>query len=421
MIWKLAVVLSIAALTTPPLGAVSVLSHEELIDVTWQSDIVPLLLARYPQTSPEELKRAHSFAYGGSVIQDVGYYPLGNHFFTDLLHYVRSGDFIVALLREARNVHEYAFALGALSHYSADTLGHASVNLAEPILYAKLHRKYGDWVTYEEDHEAHLKTEFSFDVLEVAKHRYNSQQYHDFIGFEVSEDQLERAFRDNYGIPMDDLLHYDDLTLATFRFSVAKVVPEMTQVALATNRPRVSHERSDVAKQQFVYHLSRADYEKEYGNKYRRPGFFARILGFLIKILPLGPAKILGYHNPSALAEDFYFRSMDAAIDEYRGLLRQVKNGRLELPNRNFDTGNLTKAGEYMLCDRTYAELVQHLAKARDLSPDLRTNVLTFFQGGRPANDSIHPKDWKKVESALLVVRNLPATATSGVDAENRK
>lgn len=412
MLGKLMAVLSIAACMSQPVGAVSVLSHEEMIDVSWQSDILPLLVARYPETSPEELNRAHAFAYGGSVIQDLGYYPLGNHFFTDLLHYVRSGDFVMALLREARNVNEYAFALGALSHYAADSLGHASVNLSEPMLYSGLRRKYGDWVMYEDDHEAHLRTEFSFDVLEVAKHRYHSQQYHDFIGFEVSEDQLERAFRDTYGMAMDDLLHYDDVTLATFRFAVAKVVPEMTEVALATNRPKVNHEKSDAAKRQFVYHVSKADYEREYGNKYRRPGFFARALGFLIKHIPLGPAKILGYHNPSAQAEDYYFRSMDAAMDEYRRLLRGVKNGNLQLPNRNLDTGSISEPGEYTLCDRTYAELARRVAKVHDLDPDVQRHVLKFFKDGRPANDSINPKDWKKVESALLRIRNLPTAAT---------
>lgn len=423
MILKLTVVLAIAALMARPLGAVSVLSHEELIDITWQSDILPLLLARFPSLSLEQVNTAHSFAYGGSVIQDVGYYPLGNRFFTDLLHYVRTGDFTASLLREARNVNEYAFALGALSHYAGDSLGHASVNVSSPTLYPNLERKYGDWVTYEDDREAHLRTEFSFDVLEVAKHRYNSQQYHDFIGFNVSEDQLERAFRDTYGISMDELLHYDDLTLATFRFAVAKVVPEMTEVALATRKPKVAHERQDVAKKEFVYHISRTDYEKEFGNKYRHPGIFARILGFLIKLVPFGPAKILGYRNPTAEAEDCYFRSMDAAIDEYRHLLKQVKNEQLEIPNRNLDTGLLIHAAEYNLCDRTYAELVRRLEKTHfhEVTPAVKANVLAFFSEGRPRTGSISPRDWKKVQSALLTLESLPPPAAGDSEQGNAK
>jgi Zinc dependent phospholipase C len=413
MIWKLTVVLAIAALMAEPLGAVSVLSHEEVIDITWESDILPLLRVRFPDLSPEQVKKAHSFAYGGSVIQDLGYYPLGNRFLTDLLHYVRTGDFILWLIRDARNVNEYAFALGALSHYAADSLGHASVNIAEPGLYPKLEKKYGDWVTYEDDRQSHLRTEFSFDVLEVAKHRYNTQQYHDFIGFEVSEDLLERAFRDTYGMSMDDLLHYDDLTLATFRFAVAKVVPEMTEVALATRKPKVAHERQDVAKKEFVYHLSRTDYEKQFGNKYRRPGIFARILGFLIKLVPFGPAKILGYRNPTAQAEDYYFRSMDAAIDQYRQLLRQIKSAQLQIPNRNLDTGLPTRAGEYNLCDRTYAELIRRLEKNhfRDVPLSVKNNVLAFFSEGRPPTGSISSGEWKKIESALFRLRSAPTPA----------
>jgi len=420
MFWKFSLLLAITVSATKPLAAVSVLSHEAMVDVAWESDIVPLLLSRFPDTSPAQLKRAHSFAYGGSVIQDVGYYPLGNKFFTDLLHYVRTGDFIAFLIRDAHDVNEYAFALGALSHYAADTLGHAAVNLSEPILYPKLARKYGNWITYEDDHVAHLRTEFSFDVLEVAKHRYNTQQYHDFIGFDVSEDLLERAFRDTYGMPMDKLLHYDDLTLETFRFAVGKVVPEMTEVALATNQPKVTHERPDQAKKDFIYHLSRVDYEKQFGNKYRRPGFFARILGFLIKLLPFGPAKILGYRNPTPQAEDNYFRSMDRAMDEYRRLLHEVKNGKPMIPNRNFDTGNPTRLGEYALCDKTYAKLMKSLAKNQfnGVSPSEKADMLAFFGAGRPSNGSLSARDWKKIEAELRSLKTSSPTDSGGLEQD---
>jgi Zinc dependent phospholipase C len=394
-------------------AAVSVLSHEEMIDITWESDIRGLLLARFPGASEEQVKKAHAFAYGGSVIQDLGYYPLGNRTFTNLLHYIRSGDFVVSLIRDSRDINEYAFALGALGHYAADSWGHTSINLSVPVLYPKLRQKYGGWVTYEDDHDAHLRTEFSFDVLQVAKHRYKSQQFHDFIGFEVSEDLLERAFQDTYGMPMNKLLHYDDLTLETFRFAVAKVVPEMTEVALATHKPEIAQERGDAAKKEFLYHLSRTAYEREFGNKYRRPGIFARILGFLIKLLPLGPAKVLGYRNPTTRTEDLYFRSMDKAIDEYRQLLAQVKADRLELSNRNLDTGRPTRAGEYRLCDQAYARLLREFAKEdfRSVTPALKADLLAYFGGGMPLNGSIKPRDWKKVQAALLALKARPAAA----------
>ncbi len=408
MLCKVTLVLVAAVLICQPLAAVSVLSHEQVIDITWESDVRPLLVTRFPAATAEQMKKAHAFAYGGAVIQDVGYYPLGNQLFTNFLHYVRTGDFVASMIRDARDINEYAFALGALSHYAADAWGHSAVNLSVPILYPKLRQQFGNWVTYQDDHEAHLRTEFSFDVLEVAKHRYNSQQYHDFIGFQVSEGLLERAFQDTYGIPMDTLLHYDDLTLETFRFAVGRVVPEMTEVALATHRPAVSHERQDVAKQEFVYHLSRTDYEKQFGNKYRRPGIFARILGFLIKLIPFGPAKILGYRNPTPAAEDHYFRSMDRAIDEYRQLLRQVKTNHLEFPNRNLDTGRLIRAGDYALADRTYVALVHRLAEDqfRHVTPALRANVLAYFREGVPATGSVKSGDWEKVQAALLGLKN---------------
>jgi hypothetical protein len=383
-----------------------------VIDFAWDSDIVPALLRRFPNTTPAELKRAHAFAYGGSVIQDVGYYPLGNKKFTNILHYVRTGDFVAWMLRDARNVEEYAFALGALSHYAADSFGHPAVNLAVPVEYPRLRARFGDWIPYETNHDAHLRTEFSFDVLEVSKHRYTSQQYHDFIGFDVSEDLLERAFVDTYGISMDHLLHFDDLTLETFRFAVGRVVPEMTQVALATNRPKIEHEYHNRARQDFLYHLSRADYNRQFGSHYRRPGVFARIIGFFIRLLPFGPAKILGYRNPTPTTEDLYFRSMDHVLQEYHLLVQQVNAGDLHLPNRNLDTGWITRPGEYALADQTYADLLRRLDRDHfaHLTPAVRANILQYFASGAPANGALRPAQWKRTEQALVLLRS----ATTG-------
>ncbi len=403
-----------------PVIGYSVLSHEELIDMTWDSDLRPALLKRFPDATPQELKRARSFAYGGAVVMDVGYYPLANHKFTDLVHYVRTGDFVAWMVRDARNVEEYAFALGVLSHYAADSWGHESINLSVPLEYPKLRKKFGKWVTYEEDHEAHLRTEFSFDVLEVAKHRYNNQQYHDFIGFDVSEDQLERAFLDTYGFSLDELLHFDDLTLATFRFAVARVIPEMTEVALATHKEEIDREYHDRAKSEFLYHLSKADYEKQFGTKYRQPGIFARILGFIIHLVPLGPAKILGYRPPTRVTEDYYFRSTDQAIHHFREMVQQVNDGHLAFTNRNLDTGALSREGDYRLADQTYSDLARQLQKDgfMHLTPALKANVLDYFAAGAPTNGCIGPKQWRKTEAALSELRQaVPAQPVSSPSA----
>ena len=94
----------------------------------WTDEIRPLLLKRYPGLSEEQITEAHAYTYGGAVIQDLGYYPFGSREFSDLVHYVRSGDFVLELLLESQDVDEYAFALGALSHYAPDIAGHPAVN-----------------------------------------------------------------------------------------------------------------------------------------------------------------------------------------------------------------------------------------------------------------------------------------------------
>jgi hypothetical protein len=401
-----AALFSFALAAVLPLSSYSVLSHEELIDMAWDSDIRPALVKRFPVATADELKKAHAYAYGGSVIQDLGYYPFGSHEFTNLLHYVRTGDFVAWMIRDAKDPNELAFALGALSHYAADIWGHPAVNAGVAIEYPSLRARYGSSVTYEENPEAHLKTEFSFDVVQVAKHRYFSKQYHDFIGFEVSQSLIERAFQDTYGVPTKDLLRNEDVSIETYRFAISRVIPEMTQVALASRKQHLQ-EKNDAARQEFLYHLSRADYEKDFGAKYRRPGFFARLLAFFLKLIPkFGAFKALAYKDPTPQTEDLYFKSMDNVVNEYHKLIRQVNAKDLQIPDRNLDTGEPTLPGKYKLADEAYDDLVRRLAHDHfsHITPALKKNILEYFEDGR-ALDSVKGKRKKETESALRALK----------------
>jgi zinc dependent phospholipase C len=405
----LSLVLLFALLSPRNLSAYGVLSHEELIDIAWDSDIRPALLKRFPEATPEEVQKAHAFAYGGAVIQDLGYYPFGNHEFTNLLHYVRTGDYVAWMLREARTINEFAFALGALSHYAADIWGHPAVNSGVGLEYPKLRAKFGKVVTYEDNPEAHLKTEFSFDVVQVDKRRYISKEYHDFIGFQVSEDLLERAFQDTYGITLDSMLHFDDLTIETYRFGVSRVIPEMTQVALVFRNHRKLPEIPDQARKTFLYHLSRADYERDFGAKYRKPGIFARILAFLLKLIPkFGSFKALAYKDPTPQTEDLYFKSMDNVVEQYHKLLQQANNGDLKFADLNLDSGGETRAGRYLLADKTYSQLVRRLADNRfaHVTPALKANILQFFASG-VVRSEVKKKGWQKTQAALAQLRKV--------------
>ena len=200
---------------------------------------------------------------------------------------------------------------------------------------------------------------------------------------------------------------------------MAKVIPEMTQVALATHKPEIGREYPDAAKKEFLYHLSRADYEREFSSRYRHPGIFARILGFFIKLVPFGPAKILGYRNPTPLTEDYYFRSMDRVLAQYHRLIEQANAANRDFPNLNLDTGYPTRKGEYALADQTYADLVQRLARDHfvHLTPAVQRNILAYFAGGEPANGSLKPSAWRKTAMALLQLRSAHAGAPAAKPA----
>jgi len=397
----------------------SVLTHEAIIDSVWDSSIQKMLLQRFPAATPEELEKARAHTYGGCIIQDMGYYPFGSHLFTDLTHYVRSGDFIVALIRESQDLNEYAFALGALAHYAADNNGHRiATNLAVPILYPKLRAKFGKMVTYWDHPTSHIRTEFGFDVLQIAQGRYAPNRYHSFIGFEVSKPVLERAFLATYAMELKDVFANLDLAIGSFRYSVSSVIPGMTRVAWQLKGDEITKEIPGITRQKFLYNLSRASYEKDFGTMYHRPGLGTRILAWILRIIPkFGPFKSLAFKAPTPEVEKMFMASFNATLDNYRQLLANVSAGRLVLANQNFDLGQPSAAGAYLGADETFDRLLDKLAdrKFAGVSPELRRNILDYYKDRKPPASPAPKKaasEWAKLTVQLDQLRTaIPASS----------
>jgi hypothetical protein len=363
--------------------AYSVLSHEANIDALWEAGIQPLLVRRFPRATPEELQKARAYAYGGSVIQDLGYFPFGSRFFSNLLHYVRSGDFVEAMIGEANDLPGYAFALGALAHYSADNIGHPeAVNRSVALMYPKLRARYGSSVTYADAPTAHVVVEFSFDVVQVAAGRYQSEAYQRFIGFEVAKPVLERAFQATYGLEMKDVFLDADMSIGSYRYAIAQLIPQVTRIAWRDKRDEIVKALPGVAQDQFVYRLSRREFDRTYGTKYARPGLFAQFVALLYKLLPkVGPLRTLKFQAPTPAAEALFLESLNDTRSRYRAGLESVGAGRLELANTDFDTGKPSAHGEYPLADDTYAELLHRHAdrKFAAVTDALRRNIAAFY------------------------------------------
>jgi hypothetical protein len=389
--------------------AYSVLSHEAVVDLTWNDDIAPLLMLRFPATTPDQLKEAHAYAYGGCIIQDLGYYPFGSHYFSDLLHYVRTGDFVVNLLSDASDVNEYAFALGALAHYTSDSFGHPAVNLATAKEYPKLRRRFGKVVTYDENPTAHLQTEFGFDVVEVAHNRYASQQFHDFIGFQVSKPLLERAFRETYGFEINQVLTHEDLAISTYRSTVSTLLPKMTRVALLDFGKQIQKDDPSFDRRKFLYRIKRADFEKEWGRDYKKPGVGSRMLAFFLGILPkVGPLKALALHLPDPDTQKTFDAGMNDTVDHLKAYITELRVGgvsteKFSLPDRDLDTGVPTAPGEYRLADLTYAKLLDEIVQHphTPIPALLRSAVLNFYQAPGENYVAAKPKDWQKAQANL--------------------
>ena len=383
----LAIVLGLS--TAAPADAYSVLAHEAMVDSAWDDVIAPLLKRRFPQATRDDLTHARAFAYGGSVVPDMGYYPFGSHLFTNLVHYVRSGDFVEALVRDATTVDELAFALGAMAHYAADNAGHPlAVNRSVPLIYPKDKAKFGNSVTYVEDPKRHVMVEFAFDVVQVAAGAYLPDSYRAFIGFEVSKPLLDRAFRETYGLEVKDLFFDTDLAIGTFRWAVSQTIPQMTTIAWRDKEDEIRKVTPAVQRSAFIYELTRQQYEDDYGTMYRKPGPIAKFFATVMKVLPkVGPFKPLAFEAPTPETERLFAESFRTARQRYRGSLQDARDGRVTLTNTNFDTGRPSAWGDYALADKTYMQFLERLEKHHfaDVPPDVRSNLLRFFSS-RPAD-----------------------------------
>jgi Zinc dependent phospholipase C len=389
-------------LIAKPSNGYSVLSHEAMVDALWDVKLKSILLARFPSATPEELKQAHAYAYGGAIIQDIGFYPHGNGYFSDLTHYARAGDFILALISESRNLNEFAFALGSLSHYFADNDGHRfGTNVAEPLLYPKLRRKFGNVITYEDNPEAHLQTEFGFDVTQVAKGNFAPEAYHDFIGFNVARPVLERAFRDIYGVDLKTLFPNFDRAIGSYRRDVSNIVPLATRVAWAQHEDDIRKTRPGITRKKFLYIMSRSSYERDWGKQYDRPSCWDHVLAFILRLLPpIGPLKALRFKTPTPQVEQIFMRSFDVAAPAYRSKLDDVRRGTPRLENTNFDVGVATPPGDYKLQDDTYAYWLDALAQENfaGLTPPITAELLRYYGNlNAPLNSKRHKSTWKRL------------------------
>ena len=359
------VLLLVLLTSLQPICAYSVLTHEQIIDLTWTDSVQPLLLHRYPSLTAAQLREAHAYAYGGCVIQDLGYYPFGKPLFSGLLHYVRTGDFISALFRDAKGPDDVAFAIGALSHYLGDTIGHAdAINLAVGTEFPALAIKYGPNVNYADGPHQHVRAEFAFDINEIAKHRLAPERYLNHIGFAIPVPLLARAFYDTYGLDIADILGHHRPTLRGYRYSVRTLLPRVAYAETLLHRKKMPSDTPgpalDLLNQQIAT-LSVKDHWAAYRG---HAGFGTYLMAGLIVILPkIGPLSDLAVRGPTVQTEADYVNSLNRTMDTMRQKLA-LATTRDGLANLDLDTGDVIHPGTYLLCDLTYADLLHQVAHA---------------------------------------------------------
>jgi Zinc dependent phospholipase C len=373
------------------------------VDQAWDGTLVPAVRKRFPTVTRQDLEDAHGYARGGSHLPDLGYFPLGSHLFTDLLHYVRTGDFYERAVKEAGTPQEYAFALGMLAHYEADTIGHPEgTNRAVPIIYPKLAEKYGASATYADSPSAHLQTEFRFDILQVAHRHEVPKLFEHSVEFKVPRDFLERVFQETYGFKLDDLFENYEVAVNTYRWGFRTLIDEATGIAWELYRYDIESLEPGIKRGDFIDEMSRTDFVKQFGSAFLEPGYFARFVGFLGNLVPnIGPLSNLPYKPLPDNVKQIYFHAYRDASNQYVKEISVVQGGRILLPNLILDTGEPDRAGKYAPADKAYAELLDHHAQdhfAR-MPKDLAEDMLAHF---RDRNAAVSFEDDRTKRARIL-------------------
>ncbi|NYF51816.1 zinc dependent phospholipase C family protein [Tunturiibacter gelidoferens] len=411
------IILAALLLTAIPAVPYSVQTHQEIIDLAWKQSIRPLLLRKFPTLTDAQLQEAHAYAYGGSAIQDFGYYPFGNAFFSDLTHYVRSGDFVLSLIHNAGTPDEVAFAIGSLSHYIGDNIGHKyAVNESVPIEFPKLEQRYGRSVNYAENPHAHVQTEFAFDINQLSKARFAPSAYTKFVGLEVPIVLLRKAFFETYGLRLPDIIGSKQTSIRVYRYAVRRFLPNIARAETILHKKNFPDDLPSPDLDALTVDLRQAATDNNWEAYRKKPGVRSHLYAGFIYILPkFGVFKLLAIKGPNQQTEDLYIKSVNRSIKAMRLVLTNWDTIDHYIANRDLDTGEVIRPGGYRLTDITYAKLLAMITKNPDnvVPFQVKHDLIAYYADPQsPIETKKDPEKWAAVQANL---KTLDTMKTIGV------
>jgi len=213
---------------------------------------------------------------------------------------------------------------------------------------------------------------------------------------------------------MSTLFFSVDLAIGSYRHAASSVIPNMTKVAWHLKKDEIQNSHPSETKKQFIYHMSKSEYRKDWGTIYEKPGVSSRVKAFFLRIMPkVGPFSGMAFHPPTPEVEQLYMSSVNLTLEHYRTLLRAQREGKLELDNENLDTGSITTAATYRLSDDTYAELVEK-TNGKSVSEALRRDLLAYYADlEQPFATKRNSKAWRELVNELNTLKSMPAASVS--------
>jgi len=271
----------------------------------------------FPVTN-SEVRRAF---LAGCLGPDMGMFPGGESLFSDLAHYVRSGELARAMIRCATSDTSRAFAWGWATHVLADALIHPFINVAAGDVRGR------ETLTYADDPGLHLVVEIGADGRYFERWKQLAPPKLTPIPADVAQ-HVASAFDAVYG-KIITLRQVSNSLKAWSRWHrVAIDVSEAASAKLYGGRGGELGLRG----------LARLLVKSSTGLCFRRSRLYALTH-------PL---------RPSPRAESF----IETAITEFSERFREHERDTLaSLPNYNLDTGEVEDVVSYPLAVSTLAKL----------------------------------------------------------------
>jgi len=256
-----------------------------------------------------------------------------------------------------------------------------------------------------------VQTEFAFDVNQLSKLRFAPSAYLRYVGLNVPNTLLRKAFFETYGLDLPDIIGTRQATLRVYRFAARRFLPNIARAEVVLHKKSFPADVPSPELDTLTKDLLQASADNDWERFRNPPGIGTHIFAGFIYILPkVGALKLLAIQGPQVQTEDLYIKSVNHSINSVRYTLAHFDTIQRYLPNRDLDTGFVVKPGGYRLTDETFARLLEKLAEhsERPIPAQVKHDIIAYYANpNAPIITKKTPRKWREVQDNLATLKSM--------------